>query len=49
MIETYCNLTHYPMKRTLLTLMALMMAGLTLIAQQVPRDKVVIEIGTATW
>ena len=48
-IETYCNLTNYPMKRTLLTLMALMMAGMALIAQQVPRENVVIEIGTATW
>jgi hypothetical protein len=37
------------MKRALLSIIVLMMAGLTLIAQQVPRDKVVIEIGTATW
>ena len=37
------------MKKTLLTLIVLMMAGMTLIAQQVPRQNVVIEIGTATW
>jgi hypothetical protein len=36
------------MKRIYLTLMTAIFA-IALIAQQVPRDKVVIEIGTATW
>jgi hypothetical protein len=37
------------MKRTLLSLLVLMMANIAIIAQQVPRENVVIEIGTATW
>jgi hypothetical protein len=36
------------MKNLLLTVFALLL-GCILAAQQVPRDKVVIEIGTATW
>jgi hypothetical protein len=36
------------MKRIFLSLMTAMIA-IAVIAQQVPRDKVVIEIGTATW
>jgi hypothetical protein len=34
------------MKRTLLTFLSLIIAGFALIAQQVPRDKVVLEILT---
>ena len=37
------------MKKIYFTLLALLMTGFVLIGQQVPRDKVVIEIGTATW
>jgi hypothetical protein len=37
------------MKKTLLSFFVLMIAGMALIAQQVPRENVVIEIGTATW
>jgi len=37
------------MKRTLLSLLVLIMANIAVIAQQVPRENVVIEIGTATW
>ncbi len=37
------------MKRSLLLVFALFLANIALLAQQVPRDKVVIEIGTATW
>ena len=36
------------MKQILLSILTLII-GTTIIAQQVPRDKVVIEIGTATW
>lgn len=36
------------MKKVYLTFMIAIFA-VALIAQQVPRDKVVIEIGTATW
>jgi hypothetical protein len=36
------------MKRIFLSLMTAVIA-IAVIAQQVPRDKVVIEIGTATW
>ncbi len=37
------------MKRNLFTLLMLIIASVAVIAQQVPRDHVVIEIGTATW
>lgn len=37
------------MKRLIFTLFAFMAASLVVIAQQVPRENVVIEIGTATW
>jgi hypothetical protein len=36
------------MKNSLLTVIAMLLTC-SLAAQQVPRDKVVIEIGTATW
>lgn len=37
------------MKHLLFTFFALLAASVLVIGQQVPRDKVVIEIGTATW
>lgn len=37
------------MKRLIFTLFAFMTASVVVIAQQVPRENVVIEIGTATW
>ncbi len=37
------------MKRTLLSFLVLIAASVALMAQPVQRDKVVIEIGTATW
>jgi len=37
------------MKRLLFTLLTVMIASVAVIAQQVPRQNVVIEIGTATW
>ncbi len=37
------------MKRILFTLFAILTASVVVIAQQVPRENVVIEIGTATW
>ena len=37
------------MKKTLLSLLVLLTASMAVIAQQVPRENVVIEIGTATW
>lgn len=37
------------MKNRLLFLFTLLFAASFAIADQVPRDKVVIEIGTATW
>jgi len=47
--NTNLLLNNSIMKRTLLFLLVLIMANLAVIAQQVPRDNVVIEIGTATW
>ena len=37
------------MKRLIFTLFAFMTASVVVVAQQVPRENVVIEIGTATW
>lgn len=37
------------MRKALLSFLTVIMAATVIIAQQVPRDKVVIEIGTATW
>lgn len=37
------------MKRTLLSMIVLLIASTAMMAQTVQRDKVVIEIGTATW
>ena len=37
------------MKRMLLSFFVLLLANVAIIAQQVPRENVVIEIGTATW
>lgn len=37
------------MKRNLLTIFAILITSMVVIAQQVPREIVVMELGTATW
>ncbi len=37
------------MKRNLLTLLMLIVATVAVISQQVPRDKVILELFTADW
>lgn len=37
------------MRNVLFSLLVFMVAGTAIFAQQVPRENVVVEIGTATW
>jgi len=46
--EIFLNLNIYNMKK-LLTLVLGLMIGISLTAQQVPRDMVVVEGGTGFW
>jgi hypothetical protein len=46
--EIFLNLKMYKMKK-LLTIVLGLMLGISLTAQQVPRDMVVVEGGTGFW